>query len=102
MMQSKFSIPHKSPYADISIVKYRAFVYQQGFYFCNLGTVMIHCQELDEGFWALFCFYHDNRYHYLSTESGSKFSKRRLAVLAGKFARAIFHSENSKNRSCYI
>ncbi|MGX1930435.1 hypothetical protein [Flagellimonas sp. 2504JD4-2] len=98
MIKSKFSIPHKSPYADIEVVEYQTLVYQQGFYFSNLGTVMIHSQELNQGFWALFCFYHNNRYHYLSTQSNSKFSKRRLAVLAGKFSRGIFHSEREKKR----
>ncbi len=99
MTKSKFSIPHKSPYADITTVTHRELVYEQGFYYSNLGTILIHSQALNQGFWALFCFYHNNRYHYLSTESELKFTRRSLAILAGKFARDIYHSEREKREN---
>lgn len=50
MTKSKFSISHKSPYANITTVSYRELVYEQGFYYSNLGTILIHSQELDQGF----------------------------------------------------
>ncbi|UII80641.1 hypothetical protein [Flagellimonas sp. CMM7] len=98
MTKSKFSIPHKSPYADITSVVHNDLVYEQGFYFSNLGTVMIHSQELNHGFWALFSYYCNDRHHFLSTENRLKFTRRSLAILAGKFARDIYHSERKKRR----